>query len=136
VLQSFCVEATPEFLDELAAVYKTQLKLSLELKEGAMSLLAYLKSIGKKIIVITEGPQDAQEWTLENLGPSKYVDYLATTNHFGVSKVDGLFEKVLAEVGIEAEELAYVGDSLGGTYYLLELVGFFRSIFQNKRIFS
>jgi putative hydrolase of the HAD superfamily len=112
VLQSFSVEAEPEFLDELAAIYKARLQLSLELKDGAMSLLAYLKSIGKKIVVITEGPQDAQEWTLENLGLSEYVDYLATTNHYGGSKIDGLFEKVLVELRIQAGELAYFGDSL------------------------
>jgi len=112
VLRDFSVEATPGFLDELAAIYKAKLKLSLELKAGAVSLLTYLKSIGKKIVVITEGPQDAQEWTLEILGLSEFVDYLATTNYFGVSKMSGIFEKVLVELGIEATELAYVGDSL------------------------
>jgi putative hydrolase of the HAD superfamily len=112
VLRKFSVEAAPEVLDGLAAVYKAKLRLSLELKPGACNLLAYLKSIGKKIVIITEGPQDAQEWTLKNLDLSESVDYLATTNYFGVSKIDGLFDKVLAELGIEAGELAYVGDSL------------------------
>lgn len=98
-------------LDDLAVTYKTALGDSLKIKQGARSLLMYLKSIGKKTVVITEGPQDAQEWTLTELGISDQVDYLATTNFFGVSKVDGLFGKVLKELEIEAADLVYVGDS-------------------------
>ena len=111
VLENFSIEATTTLLDALAAVYKTELAHSLELKAGAKSLLTYLKSLGKKIVVITEGPQDAQEWTLEKLGLSDQVDYVATTNFFGVSKVEGLFEKVLGELKIDAKDLVYVGDS-------------------------
>ncbi|KAI0435983.1 HAD-like domain-containing protein [Xylaria telfairii] len=78
------------FLSELLHIYETSLKESLELKSGALSLLRTVKRLGKKIVVITEGPQDAQEWTVENLGISPYIDFLATTNHFKISKTDGL----------------------------------------------
>ncbi len=39
------------------------------------------------------------------------VDYLATTNYFGVSKVDGLFEKVLDHLDIKAADMVYIGDN-------------------------
>ena len=100
-----------QFLTELLSLYENALKEALELKSGALSLLRAIKDQGKKIAIITEGPQDAQEWTIKNLGISPYVDFLATTNHFKVSKTDGLFPRVLGTLGITPSEIAYVGDS-------------------------
>ncbi|KAI1362323.1 HAD-like domain-containing protein [Xylaria arbuscula] len=100
-----------QFLTELLTLYETILRETLELKCGAMDLLRAIKGQGKKISVITEGPQDAQEWTINNLGISPYVDFLATTNHFKLSKAAGLFSRVLDELGISPSEIAYVGDS-------------------------
>jgi phosphoglycolate phosphatase-like HAD superfamily hydrolase len=98
-------------LDELAHTYEAALEDSLELKCGALSLLTHIKAMGKKIVVITEGPQDAQEKTLEKLGLKDKIDFLATTNLFRVSKVDGLFSKVLEQLKIGASDMVYVGDS-------------------------
>lgn len=108
---SLPLEYDDPFLSELLYIYETSLKESLELKAGALSLLRIVKRLGKKIVIITEGPQDAQEWTVENLGISPYIDFLATTNHFKISKIDGLFTKVLESLGISPLEMAYVGDN-------------------------
>jgi putative hydrolase of the HAD superfamily len=67
--------------------------------------------MGKKIIVMTEGPQDAQERTVQNLGLSAYIDFLATTNQFRVTKTNGLFPTVLGHLGISPGDMAYVGDN-------------------------
>jgi len=109
VLETFNIITTGAFLDELAATYKAVLGDSLEPKPGAVRLLVYLRSIGKRIVVITEGPQDAQESTIQKLGME--IDFLATTNAFGVSKVEGLFGKVLESLEIAAKDMVYVGDS-------------------------
>ena len=109
VLDEFSVQREDSLLNKLAGTYKSTLEIALEPKPGAISLLKYLRSIGKKIAVITEGPQDAQEWTLQKLGFE--VDYLATTNVFGLSKVNGLFGKVLEKLGVEAKDMVVVGDS-------------------------
>jgi putative hydrolase of the HAD superfamily len=101
-----------ELVDELLSSYETILVQNLKLKSGALSLLRAIKSSHRKIVVITEGPQDAQERAVRDLGLSPYVDILATTNQFQVSKIDGLFEKVLGHLGIAAHEIAYVGDSI------------------------
>jgi FMN phosphatase YigB (HAD superfamily) len=98
-------------LEELADTYETVLEGSLELKCGVMSLLTHLRAMGKKIAVITEGPQDAQERTLRALKLDDKIDFLATTNFFRVSKVDGLLGKVLEKLNIGASDMAYVGDS-------------------------
>jgi FMN phosphatase YigB (HAD superfamily) len=95
----------------LAALYKEALANALETKAGATTLLPYLRSIGKKIVIVTEGPQDAQEWTIEKLGLSEHLDELVTTNKFGKSKVDGLFESVITHLGIEGKDMVYIGDN-------------------------
>lgn len=107
----FSLAPDAEFLSQLLEVYEITLKDSLRLKDGALELLLGLKAAGKKVVVITEGPQDAQERTLEHLGIAEHVDFLATTNYFGVSKVDGLFLGVLEHLGIPAADMAYVGDN-------------------------
>lgn len=67
--------------------------------------------MGKKIVIITEGPQDAQEKTIQGLGIGGYIDFLATTNHFGVTKTSGLFSKVLEHLDISPGDMTYVGDN-------------------------
>ena len=39
------------------------------------------------------------------------VDFLATTNFFVVSKVDGLFGKVLEQLKADASDMVVIGDS-------------------------
>lgn len=92
-------------------VYKRSLREALTLKPGALDLLQCIKRRGKKVIVVTEGPQDAQLWTVEELGLRPYVDVLVTTNQIGKSKVEGLFSAVLDKYGIVASDMVYVGDN-------------------------
>lgn len=47
-------------MGEILGSYEATLMTSLELKCGALDLLSMVKDMGKKTVVITEGPQDAQ----------------------------------------------------------------------------
>lgn len=98
------------YIAHLLGVYKSSLGSSLTLKAGALSFLQALKQRGKKIVVVTEGPTDAQEWTIRELGLEPYVDVLVTTNEAGCSKVDGLFGVMLDKFEIHSEDLIYFGD--------------------------
>ncbi|KAL2070250.1 hypothetical protein VTL71DRAFT_13276 [Oculimacula yallundae] len=111
LLACFAIPENSSFVDELLDVYEDVLTEALELKSGALDLLVTLKGMGKKIVIITEGPQDVQERTLQALGIKDYVDFLATTNNFRAAKTRGLFPEVLHHLGISAGDLAYVGDS-------------------------
>lgn len=111
LLQAHHISTNDDHLENLAAIYKQALSAALEPKSGALALFQYLKRIGKRIIIITEGPRDAQEWTLEQLGLAQYVHILVTTNEMGLAKVDGLFEKVLQRYNIKAEDMVYIGDN-------------------------
>lgn len=71
----------------IVKVYETALEKSLSLKPGALSLLNRMKALGERIAIITEGPQDAQEWTLQKLGISEKVDYFAKSNNLRASGV-------------------------------------------------
>jgi putative hydrolase of the HAD superfamily len=99
------------FLEILLFAYEDALTAALELKCGAFDLLKQLKALGKKFVIITEGPEDAQQRTVKALGIAHMIDFLATTNSFGVSKTAGLFKKVLAHLNITAADIAYVGDN-------------------------
>lgn len=98
-------------LEHLLDVYHDSLRACLTLKDGALQLLQTLHRQGKKVIVITEGPADAQEWTIRELGIQPYIDVLVTTNEIGRSKVDGLFSAVLKKYNIVTDSIIYFGDN-------------------------
>ena len=100
-----------QFMAELLESYEVTLMKSLELKCGALDLLSIIKDMGKKIVVITESLQDAQERTIQGLGIEGYIDFLATTNRFGIAKTAGLFPRVLEHLGVPLGDTAYVGDN-------------------------
>ncbi|KZF19173.1 HAD-like protein [Xylona heveae TC161] len=111
LLQSHNLEISDAKLDRLLDVYQVNLQAGLALKPGALQFLKKLKSLGKKIIVVTEGPRDAQEWTVHELGLRPYIDVLVTTNEVGKSKVDGLFSVVLKKYRIRPADMVYIGDN-------------------------
>ncbi|PVH98295.1 HAD-like protein [Periconia macrospinosa] len=111
-LTSLLVKFTPEQMAKWVSLYETSLMQNLQLKCGVIDLFTALKSLGKKIAIITEGPQDSQERTIAQLGLTPFLDLLATTNRFGVSKNDGLFERVIETTGVSGGgEFVMVGDS-------------------------
>lgn len=99
-------------LDRLLDRYDVVLAESLELKPGAHETLRAAKRAGLSVIVISEGPHDAQQATIDRLGIAPSVDLLVTSAGEGASKSDGLFEKALARAGCNPHEILYVGDSL------------------------
>ncbi|KAA8648188.1 hypothetical protein EYZ11_000533 [Aspergillus tanneri] len=111
LLHRHVIPSSDEKVDSLVRIYQTRLKEALRLKPGAFQLLQTIKRLGKYVLVITEGPQDSQEWTLNELGLLPYVDLLVTSNGMGVSKVDGLFPLVLRRFAISAQDMLYMGDN-------------------------
>lgn len=99
------------YLDDLVSLYKEALRSSLVLKPGTLDLLQKLKDLNKTVLVVTEGPRDAQEWTIDQLGLRDYVDILVTSNELRRSKTDGLFGEVLKKYGLEASRGVYIGDN-------------------------
>ncbi|KAF1345014.1 hypothetical protein EJ07DRAFT_147216, partial [Lizonia empirigonia] len=98
----------------LAEIYRLTLRSALSLRPGALALLQLLKTSQpvRKVVIITEGPLDAQSWTLDALGLTPYVDVLATSGGMQVSKTDGLFEEVFRKYEIVPEDMVFIGDSM------------------------
>jgi len=111
LLGEFGIDSEPR-LDRLLDVYDARLAESLELKPGADEALRAARRAGLSVMVISEGPNDAQQTTLERLGISSSVDLLVTSSGEGASKSHGLFEKALERVSCECHEMLYVGDSV------------------------
>ncbi|KAH6639978.1 HAD-like domain-containing protein [Truncatella angustata] len=86
VLSAFSLPPN-ELMDMLLERYEEKLMQSLELKRGVIEL------------------------TVAHLGLSPYIDFLATTNAFGVSETDGLFAAVLARLNLNCHEVVMIGDS-------------------------
>ena len=111
VLTHFSLPQDEQFMYELLELYEANLMASLELKSGALDMLSLLKDMGKKIVVITKGPQDAQERAVRGLGIDRFIDFLVTTSHFRVAKIDGLFPRVLEHLCITPGEIVYTGNN-------------------------
>ncbi|KAE8149334.1 HAD-like domain-containing protein [Aspergillus avenaceus] len=111
LLQTHDLNASSATIDNLLSIYQQNLREALTLKPGAMQLFKAIKGLGKKVIIVTEGPRDAQEWTVRELGIAPYVDKLVTTNEMGTSKVDGLFSVMLDRFAISAADMVFVGDN-------------------------
>ena len=72
-----CHRAIDSWLNS-RGTYEGIFRPSLELKGGALDILLMVKDMGTKIVVITEGPQDAQERTVQSIGIEGYMDFLAS----------------------------------------------------------
>ncbi|KAI4169925.1 MAG: hypothetical protein LQ343_005306 [Gyalolechia ehrenbergii] len=112
LMQAYQIEARNETLQHLLGLYKASLQTALALKSGALELLSKLKGLDRKVILVTEGPEDAQRWTMEELGIADKVNVLITSNKFGRTKTDGLFGIVLTELSVEAKNFVFVGDNI------------------------
>jgi putative hydrolase of the HAD superfamily len=111
LLGAFAVNPAP-VLNRLLAIYDTALSEALELKPGALEALTAAKRAGLSVMVISEGPHDAQTLTIERLGITPSIDLLVTSAGEQASKTHGLFEKALRRAGCERQEVLYVGDSI------------------------
>jgi putative hydrolase of the HAD superfamily len=111
LLSRFEQDAGPR-LDRILDLYDAALSEALTLKPGAGQALAAAKRAGLSVMVISEGPHDAQETTIKRLGITPRIDLLVTSAGEQVSKSDGLFEKALERAGCERHEVLYVGDSV------------------------
>jgi putative hydrolase of the HAD superfamily len=111
LLGRFDQDADPS-LDRILDLYDAALGEVLTLKPGARESLAAVKRAGLSVMVISEGPHDAQETTIDRLGIAPSIDLLVTSASEQASKTDGLFERALDRAGCERCEILYVGDSI------------------------
>ena len=76
-----------------------------------VATLEALRSAGKKLGVITNGPIDWQSRKLRTLGLERYFDEVIISDAVGMAKPDArIFKLALDRLGVDAESAMYVGD--------------------------
>lgn len=100
------------YLDQLLNLYDKTLAENLELKTGGKQVLRAAKNAGLQVMIVTEGPHDAQELTLQRLGITPFIDLLITSANERLSKADGLLAVALRKGNCTPNEFLYIGDSL------------------------
>ena len=98
-------------IDAILDLYDEALGRNLALKEGAYDVLRAAKETGRRVVIISEGPYDAQEMTLRRLGLLSFVNLLVTSSTHRLSKADGLFALALEKLGCQPEQILYIGDN-------------------------
>ena len=79
--------------------------------QDTVATLDALKSAGKRLGVITNGPIDWQSRKLRTLGLEQYFDEVVISDAVGVAKPDArIFNLALERLGATAGESMYVGD--------------------------
>jgi putative hydrolase of the HAD superfamily len=111
LLQEFRYD-TESHLKRLLDIYDDALAAELELRPGAREALAAARRANLQVMVVSEGPHDAQETTIERLGIAGEVDLLVTSAWEGTSKSDRLFERAVAKARCKPPEVLFVGDSI------------------------
>jgi putative hydrolase of the HAD superfamily len=111
LLQAFSI-IPDRYLDQALDVYDAALAANLELKEGAAALLQDIERAGRSVMVVTEGPHDAQETTISRLGLAPYVDLLVTSSMERLTKHTGLLQRALDKANCAPAAVIYVGDSV------------------------
>lgn len=126
LLQTFGIQ-DEGFVKELVGLYRKELENGLSLFPGFHSRL---KDLQQKydLCIVTEGPVDAQQRTIEILGIKDYFKRIFISGELKKIKSTGeLFKHAIKESGYSAQEIMLIGDSykrdvLGGLRAGLKVV--------------
>tara|TARA_B100001778_G_C18602660_1_gene638039 strand:+ start:3078 stop:3815 length:738 start_codon:yes stop_codon:yes gene_type:complete len=98
-------------LDRCLDVYDDSLMEVMTLKEGALEILQECQKHKLNVMVVSEGPRDAQKKAIEKLGIASYVNRVFTSSQCRMHKANGLFTHALKEVGCSPDESIVIGDN-------------------------
>ena len=131
LLSHFCIDDA--HVETTLKDYDEALAMHLCAKPFAENVLEVSVKLGKRVIVITEGPTDAQQLTLDRLGLSKWISNLFTSAMYETSKTEDLFTIALDSVGCEAHRCIYVGDNPERDYFPSLQLGINAILFSEDR---
>lgn len=96
-----------ELVDKYGTVFEDNLRLEVDVQHALAAL-----SKGFTLYLLTEGPLDAQQRTIEKLGISKYLSGIYTSGEYKKVKETGdLFTTALENLRCKPENVLVVGDS-------------------------
>lgn len=111
----------PEILEQIIKLGKTQINQPVELLDGVIDTLDYLKEKGYKLIVATKGDLLDQERKLKKSKLEKYFHHVEVMSN----KRPADYQKLLSHLEIEAEDFLMIGNSFKSDIEpVLQLGGF------------
>lgn len=104
-----------EIKQECLRVYRHQIP-DIHLYHGVTEMLTEFRKLGLKLGIITDGRPEGQRAKLQVLGLEEYVDYIIVTDEFGGAEFRKpnpiAFQTMKEKLGVEFEEMCYVGDNI------------------------
>ncbi|MCE4565724.1 HAD family hydrolase [Maribellus sp. CM-23] len=97
----------PKILEQIIELGKTQINQPVELLDGVLETLDYLKEKGCKLIVATKGDLLDQERKLKKSKLEKYFHHVEVMSN----KRPADYQKLLSHLEIEAEDFLMIGNS-------------------------
>jgi putative hydrolase of the HAD superfamily len=83
------------------------------LYDDVVPVLSTLREAGVRLAVVTNGASDLQRSRLEDLDLVRHLDAIVISGEVGVVKPDvAIFEHLLRQLGVGAEDVWHVGDNL------------------------
>ena len=124
-------EVSPEYVEDLLKIYEDKFIENLRAYSDMTDFLEEVhETLGLAVVVISEGPKDAQEITLQQLGIRNLVDKLFTASEEGTSKTENLFSVVLQKLEYRPSEVFYIGDSQERDIDPAQKVGIHTALFE------
>ena len=100
-----------EFGERLETDFRTSFHANLTLTEDTLMTLETLRTRGKRLGVITNGPSDWQSRKLDSLRIRHYFDTIVISGDEGVTKPDPeIFSRAVGRCRVLASEAMFVGD--------------------------
>ena len=94
-------------LEHLVTAYEAAFHLALS-KPGAVSMLRYLKSLGKIVVFVADDPYSARVRLIKRLSLSEHIDGLRTPDIASVPKLYQTSRDFLNHMGINVTDVVYV----------------------------
>ena len=117
------LEIPSDFQFLMLHTYNMNFARNLKPYKDVIKLFLNLRKREKKIAIVSEGPHDAQEFVIQQLGLTPLIDLLATSGKYNLSKSDGLFKKTLDLTNASSEEVLVIGDSPERDIYPAQKIG-------------
>ena len=103
-----------ELKQKCLQVYRHQIP-DIHLYDGVKEMLTEFRDSGLKLGIITDGRPEGQRAKLQVLELEAYVDYIIVTDEFGGAEFRKpnpiAFQTMKEKLGVEFEEMCYVGDN-------------------------
>lgn len=97
----------------LANLYDEQVTSRYRLFEDAIETLEWLRSSGRRLGLLTNGPQDMQRAKIARFELERYFDFIVIEGEFGRGKPErAVFEHALSRTALLAADAWHVGDNL------------------------